>query len=54
MARLSAVASICVENWGDGGARPKGPKPEARRAEVGGGVLGVRGEAPAAVDFGAF
>ena len=62
---------------GDGGARPEGPKPEARRAEAGGGFLGrgaasppphqlgglgsavispsgVRGEAPAAVDFGAF
>ena len=34
------MASICVENWGDGGARPEGPKPEARRAEVGVVFLG--------------
>ena len=42
-----AVASICVENWwGDGGARPEGPKPEARRAEAGGGILGEGGSQP--------
>ena len=34
-----AVASICVENWGDGRERAEGPKPEARRAEAGVGFL---------------
>jgi len=36
-----SVASICVENWGDGGARPEGP---SRRV----GFLG------SGADFGAF
>ena len=40
------MASICVENRGDGGARPEGPKPEARRAEAGGGVLGEGAASP--------
>ena len=56
MLQLLAVASICVEDWGDGGARPEGPKPEARRAEAGGQLAAHEPslEAPAAVDFGAF
>jgi len=45
---LKPVASICVENWGDGGAgaRLEGPQPEVRRAEAGSGVLGQGAASP--------
>jgi len=43
---ISGVDFICVENWRDGGARPEGPKPEARRAEAGVGFLGAASPLP--------